>query len=153
MYRAALGLLLDPSSLPPFQPIGAPDVAAAQAIAARPRVLPPLTPEDHLRAASLAHHLAELLAEFKDPVWTAREAREQEERWRACAVEEAIRAVRGAAQPAQPESHKTVPERGQDEEVRAMLSELELPVWMRRTDVSAPLEALGRFYMQQGRIE
>ncbi|EMD35357.1 hypothetical protein CERSUDRAFT_124695 [Gelatoporia subvermispora B] len=159
VYRAALGLLLDPSSLPPFEPSDAPDAAAAKAAAERPRTLPPLTPEDHLRAASLAHHLAELLSEYKDPTWTPREAREQEERWRTCAVEEAIRAVRGAtpsaAAPSQPPlSHPTTPEKGgESEEVQAMLSELELPVWMRRTEVSAPLEALGRFYTQEGKVE
>lgn len=160
VYRAALGVLLDPTSLPPRPSEPDPELhaAAAKARAHSARTLPPLTPQDHLRAASLAHHLAELLAAYQDPAWTKREAREQEERWRVCAVEEAIRAVRGTtpsagqsqASQVYPSSTMTAQE---SEEVQGLLSELELPTWMRRTDVSAPLEALGRFYVQEGRIE
>ncbi|OCH89349.1 hypothetical protein OBBRIDRAFT_888485 [Obba rivulosa] len=153
VYRAALGLLLDPSSLPPLEPAAEPDVAAAEALEQRPRTLPLLTPEDHLRAASTAHHLAELLAEYKDPTWTPREAREQEERWRTCAVEEVIRAVRGTAPPSTAAQSSGSAQTEKSEEVQTMLSELDLPVWIRRTDVSAPLEALGRFYLQEGKVE
>ena len=34
-----------------------------------------------------------------------------------------------------------------------MLAELELPRWVRKVDVAAPLEALGRFYAHQGKAE
>lgn len=74
----------------------------------------------------------------------------EEERWLTYAVEELLRIIRDETAKA------TLVVEGDSESkdnTPLMLAELEMPPWVTKTDVGAPLEALGRFYAREGNVE
>ncbi|KAJ3840016.1 hypothetical protein EV361DRAFT_945796 [Lentinula raphanica] len=81
-----------------------------------------------LRAVSLASKLGDLAGELEKPL-------KEREKWLVWAVEEVLRVVK---------------DEGKGELDLPMLA---LPSWIRKTDIGAPLEALGEFYEQVGNIE
>ncbi|KZT71894.1 hypothetical protein DAEQUDRAFT_743979 [Daedalea quercina L-15889] len=104
----------------------------------------PLSGPERMRAVAIASKLGEMAETYQLPV-------AEEERWLTYAVEELLRVVRdGAGHP------KLVVEgeaQQQQDETPMMLAELEMPPWVTKTDVGAPLEALGRFYAREGNVE
>ena len=96
---------------------------------------------ERLRAVAIAHKLGEMAEMYQQP-------EDVEEGWLVYAVEELLRTLR---------DERNLTRRATDgkeqEEQRAMLDELELPRWVDRMDVVAPLQALGRFYNQRGKQE
>lgn len=95
-----------------------------------------LTNEERLRRAAVACKLAELCAN--------EDGKEEEERWLVWAVEEVLRL---AGVSADGTSHS------ESASTSVVLAELELPSWMRRADLGAPLAALGSVYAQKGNVE
>ncbi|EIW55029.1 uncharacterized protein TRAVEDRAFT_172666 [Trametes versicolor FP-101664 SS1] len=100
-----------------------------------------LTGRERMRAVAIAHKLGEMAEIYQ-------QGPEEAEPWLTFAVEETLRVVkdesnakkgRGAGEP--------------EGEVGSMLVELDLPQWVQKTDVVAPLEALGRFYAREGKNE
>ncbi|KAL1949009.1 hypothetical protein VTO73DRAFT_10815 [Trametes versicolor] len=100
-----------------------------------------LTGRERMRAVAIAHKLGEMAEIYQ-------QGPEEAEPWLTFAVEETLRVVkdesnakkgRGAGEP--------------EGEVGSMLAELDLPQWVQKTDVVAPLEALGRFYAREGKNE
>ncbi|KAJ3711304.1 hypothetical protein C8R42DRAFT_728650 [Lentinula raphanica] len=81
-----------------------------------------------LRAVSLASKLGYMAGELEKPL-------KEREKWLVWAVEEVLRVVK---------------DEGRGELDLPMLA---LPSWIRKTDIGAPLEALGEFYEQAGNIE
>ncbi|KAI0631240.1 hypothetical protein C8Q77DRAFT_1061954 [Trametes polyzona] len=103
-----------------------------------------LTGQERMRAVAIAHKLGEMAEVYQ-------QGPEEAERWLTYAVEEALRVVKDESATA-----KGKKPTGTDEpegEVGTMLAELDLPWWVRKIDVAAPLEALGRFYAQEGKNE
>lgn len=97
-----------------------------------------LTNEECLRRVAVACKLAELCAN---------EDREEEERWLVWAVEEVlllagVQTKNGSSAGSTAHFDSSV-----------VLAELELPSWMRRVDLGAPLAALGSVYAHKGNIE
>jgi hypothetical protein len=81
----------------------------------------------------------------------------EEEKWLTWSVERLLEIVQehGVALRSGPSENGTE-ERGQEnqaEEVRLVLADLDLPEWVTKTDLGAPLEALGAFYARQGKVE
>ncbi|KAH9833252.1 uncharacterized protein C8Q71DRAFT_875786 [Rhodofomes roseus] len=103
----------------------------------------PLSGPERMRAVALASKLGEMAETYQLPV-------AEEERWLTYAVEELLRVVRDEAG-----KGKIVVEGEKQERdvMPIMLVELELPPWVTKTDVGAPLEALGRFYAREGNVE
>ncbi|KAL1695662.1 hypothetical protein GGG16DRAFT_108848 [Schizophyllum commune] len=92
-----------------------------------------LSGPERIRAVALAHKLGELAEALKRPL-------EEQEKWLTDAVTVLL---------------KTVLPGKKDDEAReepASLAQLELPRWVRKDDVGAPLEALGAFYARTGKI-
>ncbi|KAI0763447.1 hypothetical protein BD413DRAFT_642949 [Trametes elegans] len=106
-----------------------------------------LTGRERMRAVAIAHKLGEMGEIYQQPP-------EEVEQWLTFAVEEVLRVVRDGA--SAPDGKGTAGGVGTEEpegEDGAMLAELDLPWWVRKIDVVAPLEALGRFYAQEGKNE
>lgn len=99
-----------------------------------------LTDEERLRRVAVACKLAELCSN---------EDGEEEERWLVWAVEEVLRLT--GVQGKNADSSGTGRPDGTSTHV--VLAELELPSWMRRADLGAPLAALGSVYAQKGNVE
>lgn len=96
-----------------------------------------------MRAVSIAHKLGEMAEVYQqDP--------EEAEQWLTYAVEEVLRVVKDESNATK---GKALSEGEPDGEVGSMLAELDLPWWVRKIDVAAPLEALGRFYAREGKDE
>ncbi|OSX60883.1 hypothetical protein POSPLADRAFT_1146055 [Postia placenta MAD-698-R-SB12] len=101
-----------------------------------------LSGPERMRAVALAMKLGEMAEAYQLPV-------EEEERWLTWAVEELLRIVRDEGQNRQ----LVVGDAVQDAGVPFMLAELDVPPWVTKTDMGAPLEALGRFYSREGNVE
>jgi len=74
---------------------------------------------------------------------------EEEEKWLVWAVEEVLRLSRLGKQNANSDTK----EKAHEHSASSMLDELEPPTWISKTDIGAPLEALGALYAKKGRIE
>ncbi|TCD67416.1 hypothetical protein EIP91_012388 [Steccherinum ochraceum] len=105
----------------------------------------PISGPERVRAASLAFKLGEMAEMYSQP-------EEEEERWLTFAVEEMLRILRDTQSP---EKSRDVTESGSTNSGKQSvdLDELELPAWVGRDDVVAPLEKLGAFYNRQGKQE
>jgi hypothetical protein len=90
------------------------------------------TPEDKLRAISIAYKLGELAHTLQKPL-------ADEEKWLIISVDTLLTIIRWEA-----------PGRGSSE-IRKSLEELELPSWAMLNDFAAPFEALGSFYARTGK--
>ncbi|OBZ67454.1 TPR repeat-containing protein P27G11.02 [Grifola frondosa] len=99
-----------------------------------------LSGRERMRAVSIAAKLGEMAEVYQQPP-------EEEERWLTWAVEEVLHIVR-EGQP-----RETVNVEGASADTPMMLAELDLPVWVSKSDVGAPLEALGKFYAREGKPE
>jgi len=102
-----------------------------------------LSGPERMRAVALASKLGEMAEVFQLPV-------EEEERWLTWAVEELLRIVRDEGNKGRLVVEGAV---RNDGNTPVMLAELEMPPWVTKTDVGAPLEALGRFYSREGNVE
>ena len=99
--------------------------------------------KERLRAVAIAHKLGEMAETYQQPA-------EEEERWLVYAVEELLRTLRDE----NVNTQLAVPTHDDaDKEHEAVIAELELPKWVQKTDVSAPLQALGAFYNRTGKQE
>ncbi|PIL23302.1 hypothetical protein GSI_14612 [Ganoderma sinense ZZ0214-1] len=103
-----------------------------------------LSGKERMRAVALAHKLGEMAEVYQ------RGAEEAEE-FLTFAVEEALRVIKDGQAGIEVEGKGK--ERAEEGEVSTMLAELELPWWVSKVDVAAPLEALGRFYSQEGKSD
>lgn len=99
-----------------------------------------LSNEERLRRVALAYKLGQLASE-RDV--------DEEEKWLIWAVEEVMR-LSGLGM-TNPNSHMNT--KAQENSGSGALEDLELPSWMSKTDLGAPLEALGALYAKKGRIE
>lgn len=99
-----------------------------------------LSDEERLRRVALAYKLGQLSSE---------QDVDEEEKWLIWAVEEVLRlsqlGKRNADSDTKTKSHGYLGS--------SVLDELELPTWMSKADVGAPLEALGTLYAKKGKIE
>ncbi|KAI0659691.1 hypothetical protein C8Q70DRAFT_980398 [Cubamyces menziesii] len=102
-----------------------------------------LSGRERMRAVAIAHKLGEMAEIYQ-------RGPEETEQWLTYAVEEMLRVVKSESNASK---GKVVSAEEPDGEVGAMLGELDLPWWVRKVDVAAPLEALGRFYAQEGKNE
>ncbi|KAG0704978.1 hypothetical protein DFH29DRAFT_1034404 [Suillus ampliporus] len=99
-----------------------------------------LSDEERLRRVALAYKLGQLSSE-RDV--------DEEEKWLIWAVEEVLRLSGLGTKNA--DSDTNTKARGNSGS--SALEELELPTWMSKTDLGAPLEALGALYAKKGTIE
>ncbi|KAJ3715252.1 hypothetical protein DFJ43DRAFT_1102677 [Lentinula guzmanii] len=99
-----------------------------------------LTGPERLRAVAISSKLGELAKELK-------RSKTEEEKWLVWAVEELLRIVKG---PSKDDSSEDVDYRHQGSFNLPMLA---LPSWISKTDIGAPLEALGSFYAGSGRLD
>ncbi|KAL6302750.1 hypothetical protein BKA93DRAFT_387690 [Sparassis latifolia] len=101
----------------------------------------PLSGPERMRAVAIASKLGEMAETYQLPL-------EDEEQWLSWAVSELMKILKEA----QPERGVDV---GGDEpaDVPLMLAELEMPPWVNKTTLGAPLEALGNFYARRGKVE
>ena len=99
-----------------------------------------LTGEERLRAVAISSKIGELAEELKKP-------QEQEEKALAWAVEEVVRLVKEA------NAGEIDPQAESSSDTQTSLAELELPPWVSKTDVGAPLESLAIFYKRIGKLE
>jgi hypothetical protein len=95
-----------------------------------------LNDEERLRRVALAYKLGQLASE---------QDVDEEEKWLIWAVEEVLR-LSGLGK-------KDVNSDTNAKTQSSALDELELPTWMSKADLGAPLEALGALYAKKGRIE
>ncbi|KAG6336985.1 hypothetical protein ID866_2086 [Astraeus odoratus] len=100
-----------------------------------------LSDEERLRRVGIACKLAELSSEQT----------EEEEKWLVWAVEEVLRLVGLGVKNWSAESNSQVTK--ESTQAHPILSELELPPWIRKDDLGAPLAALGNLYAKKGNIE
>lgn len=101
-----------------------------------------LSGKERLRAVAVAHKLGEMAEAYQRP-------EDEEERWLVYAVEEVLRALRDEGV----DTQLATPTHGADQELKTVAAELELPKWVAKTDVVAPLTALGAFYNRTGKQE
>lgn len=106
-----------------------------------------LTNEERLRRVAVACKLAELCA-------NENEAGEEEEKWLTWAVEEVLQ-LAGVHTKSRDSVGVTTraDNAGTSTSTSVVLAELELPSWMRRVDLGAPLAALGTVYARKGNVE
>ncbi|KAI9065263.1 hypothetical protein FKP32DRAFT_1590751 [Trametes sanguinea] len=109
-------------------------------ILAQLRAAKGLSARERMRAVAIAHKLGEMAEIYQ-------QGPEDEDQWLTFAVEEAIRVMQEEGLGPKQVKSTAEPE-GED---GAMLAELTLPWWVRRVDVAAPMEALGRFYAREGK--
>ncbi|KAH7887074.1 hypothetical protein F5I97DRAFT_1102244 [Phlebopus sp. FC_14] len=105
-----------------------------------------LTDEERLRRVAVACKLGELSEEWNQ---------DEEEKWLQWAVEEVLKLAGLGAPPAAPKSDETSILHSADDDTSKsiVLAELELPSWMRKVDLGAPLAALGALYARKGQVE
>jgi hypothetical protein len=99
-----------------------------------------LSNEERLRRVALAYKLGQLASE-RDL--------DEEEKWLLWAVEEVLRLTGLGMTNASSDTNTRMHENSGS----SALDDLELPSWMSKTDLGAPLEALGALYAKKGRIE
>jgi len=95
-----------------------------------------LSDEERLRRVALAYKLGQLASE-RDV--------DEEEKWLIWAVEEVMRLSGLGKKNADSDTNAKARS--------SALDELELPIWMSKADLGAPLEALGALYAKKGKIE
>ncbi|KZT23713.1 hypothetical protein NEOLEDRAFT_1136204 [Neolentinus lepideus HHB14362 ss-1] len=103
-----------------------------------------LTGPERLRAVAIACKLGEMADTYQQP-------ETEEEQWLTWAVEELLRTLIDMRQ-----HHKIADATKREEkqkDVQIVLADLSLPKWVTKTDVGAPIEALGRFYAKTGRVD
>ncbi|KAG6830446.1 hypothetical protein H0H87_008084 [Tephrocybe sp. NHM501043] len=106
-----------------------------------------LSGPEKLRAIAISYKLGEMAGELQRP--------EEEEKHLVWAVEAILKSVLRLGEKDEsapdhvPESVSSFPA---DPDTRTMISELSLPEWATKTDIAAPLEALGAFYAQVGQV-
>lgn len=100
-----------------------------------------LTNEERLRRVAVACKLAELCTN---------EDEQEEEEWLVWAVEEVLRLAGVQTQNGDAAGFTA---RSEGTLTSVVLAELELPSWMRRVDLGAPLSALGSVYARKGNVE
>ncbi|EIN08304.1 hypothetical protein PUNSTDRAFT_113863 [Punctularia strigosozonata HHB-11173 SS5] len=107
--------------------------------------------KDRMRTVALASKLGTLAQALHKPI-------EDEEKWLTYAVNELLKTLTIVKQNPSASLWETL--RGQSSKntqpkdgTELVLSELDLPAWVTKTDVSAPLEALGTFYAQHDKID
>lgn len=114
--------------------------------------MPKPTNQERMRAVALASKLGIMAEIYNQPP-------AEEEKFLTFAVEEMLRVLKDVSN--EPSSifgkvigvsDKTAPESKQDEN-KVALSDLELPSWVSKTDVGAPLAALGAFYTRRKNYE
>lgn len=104
-----------------------------------------LTNEERLRRVAVACKLAELC--------TNEDGGEEEgEKWLVWAVEEVL-GLAGVQSQSQNKDLAGGTARSDSTSTSVVLAELELPSWMRRVDLGAPLAALGSVYARKGNVE
>ncbi|KAG2343138.1 hypothetical protein BDR05DRAFT_885146 [Suillus weaverae] len=99
-----------------------------------------LSDEERLRRVALAYKLGQLASE-RDL--------DEEEKWLIWAVEEVLRLSGLGMTNVNSDTNTKVHENSGS----SALEDLELPPWMSKTDLGAPLEALGALYAKKGKIE
>lgn len=99
-----------------------------------------LCKEERLRRVALAYKLSQMASE-RDL--------DEEEKWLIWAVEEVLRLSGLGMTKANSDANI----KAQENTGSSALEDLELPSWMSKTDLGAPLEALGALYAKKGRIE
>ncbi|KIY64987.1 hypothetical protein CYLTODRAFT_380096, partial [Cylindrobasidium torrendii FP15055 ss-10] len=99
-----------------------------------------LTPDERLRAVAISSKIGEMAETLKRPA-------EEEEKALQWAVEEVLRLVKEA------NAGEIDPQAEGSAETEKTLSELELPSWISKTDVGAPLENLAAFYKRAGKLD
>jgi hypothetical protein len=101
-----------------------------------------LSGEERMRAVAVASKLGEMAETYQL-------AEEEEETWLVWAVEELLMVVQDKSPAAVdvPDSEAGSKSR------RLVLSELELPSWVSKTDLGPPIEALGAFYARVGKVQ
>lgn len=103
-----------------------------------------LSGPERLRAVAVACKLGEMAEAYQQPP-------EEEEKWLVWAVEELLRTVQDSQGAAAGTDGS--PLRDGEQASRTMLSELDLPGWVSKSDFGAPFEALGAFYSRVGKVE
>ncbi|EPQ50123.1 hypothetical protein GLOTRDRAFT_82573 [Gloeophyllum trabeum ATCC 11539] len=103
-----------------------------------------LTGPERLRGVALACKLGEMADAYQQPA-------EEEERWLTWAVEELLRTLADLRQHRDVQLAAQREEKGKD--VQLVLADLDLPRWVTKTDVGAPIEALGAFYAKTGKVD
>jgi len=103
-----------------------------------------------MRQVSIAHKLGELAEMYKF-------GDDEEEKWLIWAVEKLLGAIKdhGAAFSSGFGGQRTEGQAQEkdSEEVGMVLADLNLPKWVTKMDLGAPLEALAAFYARQGKVE
>ncbi|KAI0676353.1 hypothetical protein C8Q78DRAFT_1073170 [Trametes maxima] len=102
-----------------------------------------LTGRERMRAVAISHKLGEMAEVYQ-------QGSEEAEQWLTYAVEEVLRVLKDEANGGKEGVRNLAVPEG---EAGSMLAELDLPWWVRKIDVAAPLEALGRFYANGGKNE
>ncbi|KAF5374399.1 hypothetical protein D9757_011841 [Collybiopsis confluens] len=102
-----------------------------------------LTGPERLRAVALSTKLGELAAQLK-------RSKAEEEKWLVLAVEELLRIVKGPNDESLGGSGDDADDYSQG---KINFPLLPLPPWMNKTDIGAPLEALGAFHAHAGRLD
>lgn len=101
-----------------------------------------LSDRERMRGVAIAHRLGEM-AEVQQ------RTPEEVERFLTFAVEEMLRVFKHMPPLDGEDTKGKEKDTGAEAQTGIMLAELELPWWVSKTDVAAPLEALGRFYGQE----
>ena len=101
---------------------------------------------ERIRAAALAYKLGEMAEMYSQPA-------QEEEKWLVYAVEELLRVLRDTRTPAKGRNVTDEGGPNSDGNPSLQLDDLELPAWIKRDDVVAPLERLGAFYSRTGKQE
>ncbi|GLB42037.1 putative tpr domain-containing protein [Lyophyllum shimeji] len=106
-----------------------------------------LSGREKLRAVSISYKLAEMAAAMSMP--------EDEEKHLVWAVEAILKNVMRLGEKLErPEQAAKIESAlPPDSDTGVMITELALPKWATKTDVAAPLEALGTFYAKAGRLD
>ncbi|KAG6808830.1 hypothetical protein H0H92_002744 [Tricholoma furcatifolium] len=106
-----------------------------------------LSGPEKLRAIAISYKLGEMASEMQK--------REDEERHLVWAVEAILKSIFRLGEREENTNHipETVSSLPHDPNTRTMISELSLPEWATKTDIAAPLEALGAFYAEAGRVD
>lgn len=107
-----------------------------------------LTPQEILRQVSIAHKLGEIAEMYQF-------GEAEEEKWLTWAVEKLLGLLHAhKATSSRSFSGERMGEQAQEKPgEQVVLGDLDLPEWVTKTDIGAPLEALGAFYARHGNVE
>ena len=100
-----------------------------------------LSPQETLRQVSIAHKLGEMAQVYGF-------GEEEEEKWLTWSVERLLRVIQDKNVDVESTADG---KRGERQET--LLADLDLPGWVTKTNLGAPLEALGAFYARKGNVE